>query len=316
MSVFTAIEPSELQAFLEPYGLGRLHGFQGIAAGTENSNFFVSTDAGEFVLTLVERGDPQTLPFFIELLEKLHRAQLPVPYALATSSGETLRELAGKPALLQPRLPGSHVQAPNAHHCQEIGRFLAHMHLATQDDVIVCRSDRGLNWMLAEGPLQALTLDEDQVPLLRRTLAEVAELQPRLLALAQANLHADLFRDNALFDGNHLSGVIDFYNACAGPMLYDLAIACNDWCVNADGSLDAGRARALLAAYAGLRRFTPAEAELWPTMLRVACLRFWLSRLIAAGQASGPDVLVKPPEEFRQRLQQRQQVSVALPFAL
>lgn len=316
MSVFTPIEQSELQAFLAPYALGRLHSFQGIAAGTENSNFFVSTDAGEFVLTLVERGDPRTLPFFIALLERLHRAQLPVPYALATSDGETLRELAGKPALLQPRLPGSHVHTPNAHHCQEIGRFLACMHLATHDTITECRSDRGLNWMLAEGPMQALTLDDCQVPLMRSSLEEIAALQPRLLALPQANLHADLFRDNALFDGNHLSGVIDFYNACAGPMLYDLAIACNDWCSHADGSLDGSRTRALLGAYAGLRRFTPAEAELWPAMLRIACLRFWLSRLIAAQQPAGPEVQVKPPAEFRQRLEQRQQVAVGLPFAL
>lgn len=316
MSVFTPIERSELEVFLEPYRLGRLHGFQGIAAGSENSNFFVSTDAGEYVLTLVERGDPQALPFFIELLDRLRHAQLPVPYALAAADGEALRELAGKPALLQPRLPGSHVQTPNTHHCQEIGRFLACMHLATQDSVSHRRSDRGLDWMLAEGPMQALNLDEQQVPLMRSSLAEVAALQPRLLTLPQANLHADLFRDNVLFDGNHLSGVIDFYNACAGPMLYDLAIACNDWCSTTDGALDAGRARALLGAYAGRRRFTPAEAELWPAMLRIACLRFWLSRLIAAQQPAGPDVLIKPPVEFQRRLEQRQQVVIALPFAL
>lgn len=316
MSVFTPIEHSELQVFLEPYGLGRLHGFQGIVAGSENSNFFVSTDAGEYVVTLIERGDPQALPFFIELLERLRRAQLPVPYALATSDGETLRELAGKPALLQPRLPGSHVHTPNAHHCQEIGRFLARMHLATQDSITQRRSDRGLDWMLAEGPMQALNLDDHQVPLMRSSLAEIAALQARLLTLPQANLHADLFRDNVLFDGNHLSGVIDFYNACAGPMLYDLAIACNDWCATADGALDPARTRALLGAYACLRRFTPAEAELWPAMLRIACLRFWLSRLIAAQQPAGPDVLIKPAEEFRRCLEQRQQVSIQLPFAL
>lgn len=316
MSVFTPIEQSELQVFLEPYRLGRLHSFQGIAAGSENSNFFVSTEAGEYVLTLVERGDPEALPFFIELLERLRRAQLPVPYAVATADGQTLRELAGKPALLQPRLPGSHVHTPNAHHCQEIGRFLACMHLATHDSITQRRSDRGLDWMLAEGPMQALTLDDSQVPMMRSSLTEIAALQARLLTLPQANLHADLFRDNVLFDGNHLSGVIDFYNACAGPMLYDLAIACNDWCSTADGALDPPRTRALLGAYAGLRRFTPAEAELWPAMLRIACLRFWLSRLIAARQPAGPDVLIKPPEEFQRCLEQRQQVKIGLPFAL
>src|SRR5690606_29470492 len=176
-------------------------------------------------------------------------------------------------------------------------------HLATRDAVIEGRSDRGLAWMLAEGPVQALNLHEAELPLLRSSLSEVAALQERILALPRANLHADLFRDNALFEGNHLSGVIDFYNACAGPMLYDLAITCNDWCANADGTLDPARARALLGAYANLRPFTAGEADLWPAMLRIACLRFWLSRLIAAQQQEpGAGVLIKPPAEFRQRL--------------
>ena len=129
-------------------------------------------------------------------------------------------------------------------------------------------------------------------------------------------LHADLFRDNALFEGSHLTGVIDFYNACSGPMLYDLAISVNDWCSDADGHLDPARTEALLGAYSARRRFHPAEAELWPTMLRVACLRFWLSRLIAAEENRGRDVLIKDPDEFRRLLARRQQVDSALPFAL
>ena len=120
MSVFTPLQHEELEAFLAPYGLGRLQEFEGIAAGSENSNFFVSVEQGQYVLTLVERGPTQDLPFFIELLEVLHRAGLPVPYALQTADGEALRNLAGKPALLQPRLPGRHVAAPNAHHCSEV----------------------------------------------------------------------------------------------------------------------------------------------------------------------------------------------------
>lgn len=316
MSVFTPLERHELEAFLAPYGLGRLKDFQGISAGTENSNFFVSLDGGEYVLTLIERGPRADLPFFIALLERLHQAGLPVPYAIPTQSGETLRELAEKPALLQPRLAGKHVAQPNAHHCAEIGGWLAHLHLATRDNILERRSDRGLDWMLEEGPMLALELHDEQLPLLRDSLHEVAELKERILDLPRANLHADLFRDNALFDGNQLAGVIDFYNACSGPMLYDLAITVNDWCSQADDSLDLPRARALLGAYAALRPFNRAEAELWPAMLRIACLRFWLSRLIAARRFQGRDVLVKDPGEFQRRLAQRQQVSLTLPFAL
>ncbi|NQD94463.1 homoserine kinase [Pseudomonas sp. CrR25] len=316
MSVFTPLERHELETFLAPYGLGRLRDFQGIAAGSENSNFFVSLERGEFVLTLIERGPSADLPFFIELLDVLHDAGLPVPYALRTDNGEALRSLAEKPALLQPRLSGKHVSRANPHHCQEIGTLLARIHLATRERVLERKSDRGLDWMLEEGPSLALQLPDEQLPLLREALAEIHQLKPRILALPRANLHADLFRDNVLFDGNHLTGVIDFYNACAGPMLYDLAIALNDWCSEPDGSLEPHRAQALLGAYAALRPFSAAEAELWPTLLRTACVRFWLSRLIAVESFSGQEVLIHDPNEFRLRLAQRQRVELALPFAL
>jgi len=316
MSVFTPLERHELEVFLAPYQLGRLHDFQGIAAGTENSNFFVSLEQGEYVLTLIERGPQQDLPFFIELLEVLHQARLPVPYALATAEGETLRSLAGKPALLQPRLPGKHITSPNAAHCAEVGRLLARIHLATRERMLERPSDRGLDWMQQEGPNVALSLPEDHLPLLRDGLAEIAELRAKILALPKANLHADLFRDNVLFEGSHLTGVIDFYNACSGPMLYDVAIAVNDWCSHPNGKIDLPRVEALLAAYSSLRRFTPAEAELWQPMLRIACMRFWLSRLIAAQTFAGQDVLIKNPEEFCRLLAERKQAHSTLPFAL
>ncbi|MDB6142516.1 MAG: thrB [Pseudomonas sp.] len=316
MSVFTPLARPELETFLAPYGLGRLHDFQGIAAGSENSNFFVSLEQGEYVLTLVERGPIQDLPFFIELLDVLHEANLPVPYALRTTDGSALRELAGKPALLQPRLPGKHIKEPNTQHCVQIGELLGHLHLATRERVLERKTDRGLDWMLAEGSNFLSHLGESQRTLLKSSLDEIERLKPRILALPRASLHADLFRDNVLFEGTHLTGLIDFYNACSGPMLYDVAIALNDWCSHENGQIDGPRARALLGAYAGLRPFTASEAELWPTLLRVACVRFWLSRLIAAESFAGQDVLIHDPMEFQQRLAQRQHVSTPLPFAL
>jgi len=316
MSVFTPLSRPELETFLAPYGLGRLRDFQGIAAGTENSNFFISLEQGEYVLTLVERGPVQDLPYFIELLDVLHDADLPVPYALRTTDGVALRELAGKPALLQPRLPGKHIKVPNSQHCMQMGELMGHIHLATREHVLERKTDRGLDWMLEEGERQIGHLGSEAAGLLRSALDEITAHKAQIQALPRANLHADLFRDNALFEGTHLTGVIDFYNACSGPMLYDLAISLNDWCSDEAGALDAPRARAMLGAYAGLRPFTATEAQLWPMMLRVACVRFWLSRLVAAEAFAGMDVLIHDPSEFERRLALRQQVNVALPFAL
>ncbi|WPO99878.1 homoserine kinase [Pseudomonas sp. HR96] len=316
MSVFTPLTRPQLETFIAPYGLGRLRDFQGIAAGTENSNFFVSLEHGEYVLTLVERGPVQDLPFFVELLEVLHQANLPVPYALPTTDGQALRELAGKPALLQPRLAGKHISQPNSQHCAQVGDLLGHIHTATREQILERRTDRGLDWMLEEGRKVGAQLSTSANALLTAALAEIEQHKARILALPRANLHGDLFRDNVLFEGTHLTGVIDFYNACSGPMLYDLAITVNDWCSSADGALDAPRARALLGAYATFRPFTAAEAELWPVMLRVACVRFWVSRLIAAQAFAGMDVLIHDPAQFEERLARRQAVNVALPFAL
>ena len=316
MSVFTPLARPELETFLAPYGLGHLRDFQGIAAGSENTNYFISLEQGEFVLTLVERGPVQEMPFFIELLDVLHEADLPVPYALRTTDGSALRELAGKPALLQPRLAGKHISTPNTQHCAQVGELLGHLHLATRDKVLERKTDRGLDWMLQEGTVLISHLEQAPGDLLKAALEEIERLKPAIMALPRANLHGDLFRDNVLFEGTHLTGVIDFYNACSGPMLYDLAIALNDWCSNAEGLIDAPRARALLGAYAALRPFTAAEAELWPAMLRIGCVRFWLSRLIAAESNAGQDVLIHDPMEFQQRLAHRQDVHVHLPFAL
>lgn len=314
MSVFTPLERPELEAFLAPYELGRLRDFQGIAAGSENSNFFVSLERGEYVLTLIERGPSGDLPFFIDLLDVLHGAGLPVPYALRTTTGEALRSLAGKPALLQPRLAGKHVHAANPHHCQEVGALLARIHLATRAQPLQRKSDRGLDWMLAEGPSLALQLPDDQLPLLRDALAEIHTLKQRLLALPQANLHADLFRDNVLFAGDAVAGVIDFYFACTDALLYDVAIAVNDWCVSAEGTLDVPRTRAFLDAYAAVRPYTPAEHGAWPMMLRAGALRFWVSRLYDFHlPRAGELTHAKDPGHFRRILELRIRDRLQLP---
>jgi len=316
MSVFTPLSQQQLSDFLAPYALGAFQGATPIEAGTENSNFFIHLQSGQYVLTLIERGPVQDLPFFIELLERLHAADFAVPYAIATENGEALRTLAGKPALLQPCLPGRHVDNPSAVHCAEVGSWLADLHRLTQAAPLIRKSDRGLDWMLEQGAVLAPDLSADEAALLHAALKEMQSEREHIRALPQANLHADLFRDNVMFEGERLSGVIDFYNACSGPMLYDLAIALNDWCSQAGGALDLSRAQALLDAYAAKRPFTRAEAERLPCLLRVAAVRFWLSRLLAARAFAGQGVLIKDPHEYARLLKQRQQVPLTLPLAL
>ena len=317
MSVFTPVSQGELQGFLDGFELGRLIDYSGIVGGTENSNFFVATEQGEYVLTLIERGPVADLPFLVSLLERLQQAGLPVPYAIADRQGQTLHQLNQRPALLQPRLPGRHVEHADASHCHALGQMLARLHGATADGDMQRRSDRGLARMTVETQALLERSDAADRSLLSSMLPILERLQRLRPALPEAMLHGDLFRDNVLFDGHHLSGIIDFYNAFSGWALYDLAICANDWCLAEEGGLDQQRTEALLAGYASLRRFTPLEAENRPDLLRVAALRFWLSRQLAAQQHAGQaEVLIKSPVHFRQLLESHREVTVKLPLAL
>lgn len=317
MSVFTPVSREQLAGFLDGFELGRLIDHRDILGGTENSNFFVATERGEYVLTLIERGPEAELPFLVELLDCLHRAGLPVPYAIRDPQGQALHRINGRPALLQPRLFGKHVDSADASHCQAVGRVLAQLHDATAESGLQRSSDRGLDWMVQQAASLRQNSDDRSQQLLTDMLPVLERLRSQRPALPEAILHGDLFRDNVLFEGHHLAGIIDFYNAFSGWALYDVAICVNDWCLADEGGLDARRAEALLAGYASQRRFTALEAEYWPDLLRVAALRFWLSRQLAADQhAEQSSVLIKDPQHFQALLTQHREISVGLPLAL
>lgn len=314
MSVFTPVEPDELVGFLAGFDVGQLISLRGIEGGSENSNFFVECEGGHYVLTLVERGPVAELAFFVALLDCLHEAELPVPYAIADRRGESLHTLKNRPALLQPRLPGRHVQQPDSEHCAAVGDMLGRLHRVTADCALARNSERGPDWMRAESARWRAQADPAQAALFDEALSALERVCQHADALPTVIVHADLFRDNVLFEAHTLTGVIDFYNAATGWALYDLAICVNDWCLDQNRALDQARTEALLAAYAAHRPFTEAERVCWPDMLRVAALRFWLSRLIAAqAHADQPGVLVKDPGHFMQVLQALRNTRPRLP---
>lgn len=281
MSVYTAVSESEMKEFLRRYDAGSLTAYEGIDEGIENTNYFVDTGGagvnGRYVLTIFEWQAPSELPYFLELMAHLADAGLLCPHPVADREGIYLQTLCGKPAALITRLAGGSVHSPGCAHCGQVGSTLAALHAAASGFAREHRNKRGGPWRKRYAEKVTPKLAGDDARLLRSELSHHQDPFPR--DLPRGVIHADLFRDNVLFDGGRLSGVIDFYYACNGALIYDLAIAVNDWCSREDGSLDDRRYRALVGAYAGHRAFSTAESGVWQDALRRAALRFWLSRL-------------------------------------
>ncbi len=277
MSVYTVVERAELEAFLSHYSHSRLIDYQGISAGIENTNYFVTTERGEYVLTLFEQHTAQELGYFLDLMAFLAEHGVPSAHPLADLKGHYLRTLKGKPAALVQRLPGESVERPFAIHCFSLGKELGRIHWVGRSFPERRPNPRGPHWWAQTARTLEPMLDIGD----RRLLEEELRFQSdyHFEGLPRGVIHADLFRDNALFVGERLTGIIDFYYACDGLLLYDLAIAANDWCVTVEGDLDRERLEALLEGYREQRAFCKGEAEAWPVIVRAAALRFWLSRL-------------------------------------
>lgn len=286
MAVYTEVRFDEADALFRHLGLGALTDLQGIRSGIENTNYYAATARGQWVLTLFERLSAGQLPYYLRLMEHLALQGIPVPAPQPDAEGGLVHRLAGKPTSVVTRLPGSHRLAPDAAHCAQVGAMLARMHLAGSSFALQQPHLRGLSWWLETAPLVLPHLAAEQATLLRDELAFQQHLaaSPAGQALPRGPIHADLFRDNVMFDDtagtDRLCGFFDFYFAGTDMLLFDVAVCLNDWCADpASGDLDETRAATFCAAYEHVRPFTAGEVRAMPALLRAAALRFWISRL-------------------------------------
>jgi len=303
MAVFTTVSEAELTAWLSDYSLGQLLELQGIVSGIENTNYFVTTSNGGFVLTLFEKLTADELPFYLNLMSHLARHGIPCPNPMANRHNQFLGTLKGKPACIVSRLNGKSVDTPSIEQCVSMGAMLAHMHIAGQSFTQLMPNPRGTAWREMAAQSVRPFLDNEQAALLDSEILFHANND--FSHLPQGEIHADLFRDNVLFESNRVCGLIDFYFACTDVLLYDVAITVNDWCMNfKDYKLDSTRAQTFLRAYHAVRPLEAGEQVAWKQMLRLAALRFWLSRLFDM-YLPRDGVLVNPrnPLHFKRILQ-------------
>lgn len=305
MAVYTDLSDEELSAQLAHYDLGRALAFKGIAEGVENSNFLLETEAGRFILTIFEkRVARDDLPFFLDVMERLAQAGVNAPLPMRRRDGAVLSEARGKPCVIITFLQGVSPKRPNAAQCKGLGETLARMHLA----------------LSGYGPARTNALSVEAWPRLITPRLELAEhLRPGLGAEIKADLamlaigwpqnlprgiiHADLFPDNALFLGDELRGVIDFYFACDDALAYDIAVCLNSWCFEPDRSFNLTKGRALISGYESVRTLTADERTALPLLCRGAAMRFFATRLTDWAETP-PGALVRPkdPLEYADKL--------------
>ena len=286
MAVYTNVGLDEADALFQRLGLGALTDLQGIRSGIENTNYYAQTTRGQWVLTLFERLSGDELPYYLRLMQHLAAHGVAVPAPQADGGGALVHDVAGKPAAVVTRLPGSHRLRPETTHVQQVGEMLARMHLAGGNFALAQTHPRGLDWWRATVPQVLPFVTPEQATLLHDELAFQQQAMGSAAgqALPRGVIHADLFRDNVMFDDTagdeRLCGFFDFYFAGTDVLLFDIATCLNDWCGDAaTGALDEPMALAFIHAYQRRRPLTGPEQRLLPALMRAAAFRFWLSRL-------------------------------------
>ncbi len=303
MAVYTEVGDAELEAFLTQYEIGNAESFKGIAEGVENSNYLLTTDTGQYIVTLYEkRVDPRELPFFLGLLDHLAARGINCPRPIHGRDGQALRTLAGRPAAITTFLQGLWPRRILVAHCGPVGEALAALHLAGRDFPI--RRANALSVASWRPLFEASRRHIDDGALIRELEDELDFLEgswPQ--ALPSGVIHADLFNDNVFFLHDRLSGLIDFYFACNDAFAYDVAICLNAWCFEPDNAFNATKGRALLQGYEAVRPLGAEERAVLPILARGAALRFLLTRLYDwVHTPAGALVKRKDPREYLAKL--------------
>ena len=303
MSVYTSVNIEELKIWLQDYAFDNLTDYQGIKSGITNTNYFLMTAHDRFVLTLFEKNTIEDLPYFVDLMAHLAKNSFLCPKPIFKNNGTALSILKNKPALIVTCLKGKELNKPEVKHCKAVGASLAELHMKSANFKAQHQNTRDLNWIKKTAETLFSELPQDESLLLRE---EILYQEKKNYKLPKSTIHGDLFRDNVLFLNDQVSGFIDFYYACTDYLILDVAIAVNDWCVNNDGSFDEARLNAFLDAYKKIRSFNDDEDQAWNDILRLASLRFWVSRLndfyhIEEGELT----FIKDPDHFKKILKQR-----------
>ena len=281
MAVYTRVSEDELATFLDEFDIGEATSFSGITEGVENSNFRLSTTAGDYILTLYEkRVNKKDLPFFINLMSHLSENGISCPLPVADKNGAVLKDLNKRAAAIVTFLTGTSSNKPSPERCHSAGIALAKLHLAASDFTIPRENaldSKAWASLLASCNVDDSDIDPALIVTAKERLDDILTAWPH--DLPHGVIHADLFPDNVLFTNDEVTGIIDFYFACQDALAYDLAIMLNAWCFEPDFSFNMTKAKRLISGYQSIRPLLEEEKLAMPILAKGAAMRFFLTRL-------------------------------------
>lgn len=309
MSVYTTLTLKEVQDFAAPYGLKAIDLIP-IQGGIQNTNYFLVCEDQQYVLTVFEDMDEQAAGELVPVLKHLGQAGVAVPVPLS-HSGKAIHSIKGKPAQIAPRMLGEHPMPATKAQAEAIAIAQAKMHVALKDFKLEREFVRDHAYWYAVAQEIKPSLNAADKVLLGKLLGLYEALTAVYTDRPRGFIHSDLFRDNTLFEGDQLNGILDFYELNKDELLFDIAITLNDFCTDYPAvTLNEERAVAFLKAYESIRPLTEDEKACLQLYLAMAAGRFWMMRLQvaqknAAEGRTGNDILQKNPEEMRNMLIER-----------
>jgi len=289
------------------YGLGTITQINLAAGGIENLNYFIdlrhNNTLNSYVLTVIKTPSYSGDSYF-DMMGLLKQLEVPAPFPLKDLKGKFFTYInKNEKALLQPRLPGKHISKVEIQHIRQLGAAVASLHQIPYKSLKhLPAHPRNLEWALTQSKKVKQHLTGDNDALLHASLSKVKTLMRGLETanVSKSLIHADLFKDNVLFNKEQLSGLLDFHHASIGYCMYDLAVIAIDWCRAQDGSLNLCFLHELLKIYNAKKPITSDELLLFNDFVVFVALNFWLSRLI--GQLENRE-RSKNPDEIKSILE-------------
>jgi len=309
MAVYTKLSEEQVKEFFSKYNLGKLLNYKEIKEGIENTNYFIQTETGKFILTLYEkRVEEKDLPFFIGLMRNLFDKNFPSPEPIVNKNGNYISEILGKKAAVVSFLDGKAKKILSPNDCYEVGINTAKLHIITKDLTGKRENKLSVNsWrkIYSKVKKDCSKIHSNLPKIIEKNLEMIEKNWPK--NIPSGIIHADLFSDNIFFKNNKLSGIIDYYFSCYDFYAFEIAICLNALCFegkNENLSFNVTKSKKFIDGYSSVRQLTEEEKISLKVLCQGAAIRFLLTRVFDyLNLTEGAIVKIKDPIEYLKRLE-------------